>query len=65
MLVALTIFWTLTMQGSLGLVTFGPYDSEGRCRVVAMQKLAKHDDFKWVKAFCNSSIGRSVEVKHK
>ena len=53
------------MQGSLGLVTFGPYDSEGRCRVVAMQKLAKHDDFKWVKAFCNSSIGRSVEVKHK
>ena len=65
MLVALTIFWTLTMQGSLGLVAFGPYDSEGRCRAVAMQKLAKHDVFAWKKAFCNSSTGRSIEVTHK
>lgn len=62
-MIALALIWTLTMQGSLGLVTFGPYADFKHCRAAGLARLAKHDAFKWSKATCYSSNAQIIAVK--
>ena len=63
MIIAAALIWTLTMQSSHGMVTFGPYDDLKTCRVAALKYLATHDQFNWHKAACYNSSGKTVVIE--